>query len=329
MKRRNLIQCALVVAVCALAFSVELQNALATSFQGPNYGSAATNSSVYGEVAWANPSNGLTSDGTYATAPLSTNIATYLLSVSGFGFAIPTGSTLDGIVVNVQCGVQPFILSTSNGAKSWAKLMYNGGGITLFKTAYAAGLGTECVQDSTLNLWDTFGSPTDLWGYSWVVGEINSVGFGVGFGIVSDSVANHNVGENAYVDAVQVTVYYESPTTTTSSSTSSATYVSSVTVTSTVSTFGVTVTSAIGLIDNPNFIGNTMVVGVLLVAIPLVGLFLAGVLGLAALEIIMAVLSYEMVGLPWFIVGADIFFVLVVLLLYSDSRSVLSGSELS
>ena len=62
---------------------------------------AANNASV-GTVAWTNPGNIYTSDNVYATAALGNNIVSNYLVASGFNFAIPAGSTINGIAVSVE-----------------------------------------------------------------------------------------------------------------------------------------------------------------------------------------------------------------------------------
>lgn len=70
--------------------------------QGPFSPNSTTND-VGGDVGWTNPNNAKVSDDTYSTIFLTagTNLSHHLLCTD-FGFNIPSGSTIDGIVVEVE-----------------------------------------------------------------------------------------------------------------------------------------------------------------------------------------------------------------------------------
>ena len=67
--------------------------------EGPNDPGTITNV-AYGTQAWANPSNAGSSNDSYATRTLS-GVSDYLRATN-FGFAIPSGATIDGILVEVE-----------------------------------------------------------------------------------------------------------------------------------------------------------------------------------------------------------------------------------
>lgn len=88
--------------------------------------------------------------------------------VSDFGFAIPQGSTIDGIVVSLNC-----VYSSSSNDLD-VKLSNSGGS---GKTSYSSTKSSSSVTNGT----NTFGSATDKWGTTWQASYINSSDFGAAF----------------------------------------------------------------------------------------------------------------------------------------------------
>src|SRR4051794_24578165 len=70
--------------------------------QGPNSPTAAINNPDTGVDPWANPTNVFASDDSRATAGSSFADVTNLLEASGFGFAVPAGSSIAGVLVEVE-----------------------------------------------------------------------------------------------------------------------------------------------------------------------------------------------------------------------------------
>lgn len=54
-----------------------------------------------GTVAWNNPANAVSSNGSYATASVDATATNYL-HCTNYGFTIPAGATINGITVNVE-----------------------------------------------------------------------------------------------------------------------------------------------------------------------------------------------------------------------------------
>jgi len=110
---------------------------------------------------WTDPSNAGTIDATYAVyaSTLQNDLKT-----SNHTFTIPAGSTINGIEVQVVCQ-SAAILEASRTVE-----------VSLSKSNTAADTGylysDICGQDVDVTL--TFGSPTDLWGLTWTVAEINA-----------------------------------------------------------------------------------------------------------------------------------------------------------
>ena len=64
---------------------------------------SCVNDTSIGTIAWSNPGNALASDNAYATASnVKNNASTNYLKCTGYGFAIPAGSTINGITVYVE-----------------------------------------------------------------------------------------------------------------------------------------------------------------------------------------------------------------------------------
>ena len=150
-----------------------------------------------GTVAWSNPDNAKVSDNVYATAVLSNNFSHYL-KATNFGFTIPTGATINGIVVEIE----GYLVVTS-GATQQIKIIKGGTVRTTRKT-------TTFPEGAVNEAYNTVGSSSDLWGLSWTAEDINASNFGMVFylGFADDTPAG-----TWYVDHIRITVYYTNPIT--------------------------------------------------------------------------------------------------------------------
>ena len=162
--------------------------------QGPNNPTAAA--SVDGaNIAWSNPSNIFTSNLTYATSSISNAHPTQYLQGTSYGFTIPAGATINGIVVGVQ--------KYGEVDQTFTDLT-----VQLIK----GGVRTGTNKANTVTTWaaspggyTTYGTGlTDLWGTTWTDTDINSTGFGIAF----QAQSNDPSAFIAYVDNIQITVYY-------------------------------------------------------------------------------------------------------------------------
>lgn len=155
-----------------------------------------------GGVSWSNPENTASSDNSYATSALTSsnpNRNSDYLQVTGFGFAIPSTATINGIEVKVERSA-----ATTNRVRDEVAQLIKNGNRTGDDKATGSGSGSYnwTTSDSTI----TFGSSTDLWGTSWIPSTINASNFGFAF------VAHHNsdngTSTTARVDNIQIKVYY-------------------------------------------------------------------------------------------------------------------------
>ncbi len=160
---------------------------------GPNNPSSGT--FIAGaNIDWTNSGNITnTADANYASATLGGAGNTDYLLGSNYGFSIPTGAIINGIVVNIR-------RSTS---------AINGGRITRDNDVYLVKGGVIVGNDkatttayTTSLAVATYGSATDTWGTTWTPAEINATNFGAVLSI------NANNSLTATVDYIRITVHY-------------------------------------------------------------------------------------------------------------------------
>lgn len=169
-----------------------------------NFPTAATNLSNAGSsentAAWVSPTNIGADDGTTASitaASYDSPDISQILVASSFGFTIPVGSTIDGIVVEID-------RNNAAGAASDNRVQLAKG------TTFADLVGTNKADTATD--WPaalatvSYGGATDLWGTTWTVAEINASSFAVFLSVQADA-ANTDIA----VDFVRVTVHYTPP----------------------------------------------------------------------------------------------------------------------
>lgn len=161
---------------------------------GPNYPSNSSNVSDSGDGAWSSPSNVYADDATYATGFQDGSAAgkTDRLKNLNFGFAIPSGATIDGITVEID-------RKTSGGSNSSDLL------VQLYKAGALVGSNkASATAYTTSDVTATYGGTSDLWGTTWTDADINDAAFGVCF----QSEQTNSVGRTVSVDFVRITVTY-------------------------------------------------------------------------------------------------------------------------
>lgn len=157
--------------------------------EGPRGPTAGANTAGIGTIAWATPGAVTAADATPATADGGPGGGTsnYLVA-SGFGFAIPAGATVTGIVVE------------------WLR-KYTGGGAAdaaarIVKTAVGAADRSAAAAWPFSYTYAAFGGVSDLWGETWAPADVNAAAFGAALA------ATVNPTTTAEVDYCRVTVYY-------------------------------------------------------------------------------------------------------------------------
>lgn len=163
--------------------------------QGPNSGGTFANDASYGTTAWTSPSNAASSNNSYASVLLSSFNSSQYLKATNFGFSIPSGATIDGIVVEVELKAS----SVGYIRDSSVKIVKGG---TASGTDKKRSPGVFWPNTDTVI---TYGGSTDLWGLSWSDTDINASDFGLAF---SPSVDTGKTSITAYIDHIRITVYY-------------------------------------------------------------------------------------------------------------------------
>jgi len=161
--------------------------------------------SAVGAIAWSNPDNAKVSDNAYATIYLASGGGTqysHYLKATNFGFAIPAGATINGILVEDECK------ATNNDATNYVQNAV----VRLVKGGTVQ--GDTKFDPNFMPLSDAYrsiGSSTDKWGLELSAGDVNANDFGVVFEatIRSDSGWPAITG---YIDHIRITVYYTVPT---------------------------------------------------------------------------------------------------------------------
>jgi len=143
---------------------------------------------------WTNMTNTTASNDAYATAVAAVLGNSKFMEVTNLGFAIPGGSTIDGIEMNMERSATITLGVNDNDIR-----IIKGG--TRVGTNHASGTGWPDA-DATI----TYGNSTDLWGTTWTPAEINASDFGVGI-----SVAFLQTAIPAQVDYVEMVVHYTGP----------------------------------------------------------------------------------------------------------------------
>lgn len=150
--------------------------------------SAASSSESNTNATWTGTSNIYTDNGVTATVATSSNNATTELTLSGFSFGIPTGSTIDGIEISVDGAI-------TNYADFMDVVGVMSGNIY------------PLTNGSTIET-KVYGGPTDKWGTSFTASDIDTMQVVLTHGSVSFFGGN---GFAAEYDAVLVKVYYTPP----------------------------------------------------------------------------------------------------------------------
>lgn len=161
------------------------------STQGPNAPATITVPIAVGTI-WTNPNNAKVDDGSYATStPGGVGSGTRALQATGFGFTIPAGATINGIL----CEIKRILLSGSvlDGRVSVIK-----GGSVQTADRKVAGIW-PVVAD-----YISYGGPNDLWGTTWTVANINASTFG--FEVIANG--SGEAGGTCGVDAMRITIFY-------------------------------------------------------------------------------------------------------------------------
>jgi hypothetical protein len=193
--------------VLVLSLVLIIAGPMATPVQGapsgPKNGSTAGDDDSIGTVAWSSVNDALTQDNSCAEAILTqANRYSHYLEVTDFGFDMPSGATIEGIVVEVdrrETNAVPLRV-WDNSIR-----LVKGGAIGGDDKALPT---TELWPGSDTNEYVVYGNSTDLWGLNWTPGDISGSDFGVAISAAKDGSPTSSV---AYVDHIRITIYYSVP----------------------------------------------------------------------------------------------------------------------
>ena len=172
-------------------------NFLNAQTAGPNNAGIGTNVTGTGTFAWTNQGLITAADASNATAVFTGSTTSNYLRGTNYGFAIPTGAIINGIVVVINR-----MTSATNGGRFTRDNI-----LRLVKNGTIIGNNKAVTTDWTLTLATaSYGSPTDLWGTTWLPSDINNSNFGAEI----SAIANNNL--TASIDYIQITVHYNAIT---------------------------------------------------------------------------------------------------------------------
>lgn len=180
--------------------------------QGPKNPNIVETDNAFGTVDWTNPNNAKVSDNNRAAVTFADSSDSYYLKATDFGFTIPTGSTIDGIKVEVEGHYEKS--GTINFGNRRRQRIIKGG--VIGSTAPSVENGIPITTDA----YKIQGSATELWGLSWTAEDINDSGFGFA-GSYGISKSSGTGTQTTLVDHIRITVYYTEGESSISSSSSS------------------------------------------------------------------------------------------------------------
>ncbi len=164
--------------------------------QGPNYPAYISNGA--GSNPWTGPENVAVEDGAYAISPIGV-LSNQLIALE-FGFSIPDGSIIAGILVEIKRGAT--LNTVGEHIEDYELYMEEGGSFT-FNFAAAGNWDTSVG-------WHSYGGPTNLLGIDDFFGDsyataqdINQENWGC-----SIRVNGTGIVAQARIDAIRITVYY-------------------------------------------------------------------------------------------------------------------------
>ena len=171
--------------------------------QGPFYPGTVTQGA--GDQ-WTPLSNIQASDGSYASCSAEvdhTNNWCPTIYAKNFGFSIPSGATIVGILCEYKCKCN-VCLSTTR--KTYLIHAYAGKADGTYSTTDMADGDKWAITPTTISL----GSSSDLWGETWTADNIDDADFGIAFTAYQLCI-DTSATVISYLDFIRFTVYYTNP----------------------------------------------------------------------------------------------------------------------
>lgn len=153
-------------------------------------GTGASDTGI-GAAAWTSPGNITAEDSSSASCTASGSDITHGLQATNFGFSIPSGATIDGVVATFR---RRYVFGTP---VDYSVRLIKGGVYTGTDKALGAFWPPAFSKDS-------FGGSTDLWGTTLSDTDVNASNFGVMIQAQDDT----GFSSTFEVDSVEMTIHY-------------------------------------------------------------------------------------------------------------------------
>ena len=147
---------------------------------------------------WTNPGNAVSSNNAVATATANDDQATDALVCTGYGFTVPAGATILGIIMRVERRTSAVPPGTAPTRDATVRVIKNG--------AATPTEGATATNYTNGDVVEVHGSATELWGETWTDADINNANFGAGF--VAQKVGTAGNAVTISVDHIQLEVFY-------------------------------------------------------------------------------------------------------------------------
>lgn len=168
------------------------------SLGGPSLPGTAANDAAAGDGAWSNPNGILDVGGNFSNASLSTGQTSQYLHATNFGFAVPGGATILGVIVDGNIGASGNTTVVDHTVR-------------LLDAGVMAG-----TNNASLTAWNWnpfavrhWGGSEDLWGIALTSAKVNASTFGVSIRVTCTAAATIT---SPAVDYIKISVYYTTGT---------------------------------------------------------------------------------------------------------------------
>ncbi|MDP4270257.1 MAG: T9SS type A sorting domain-containing protein [Bacteroidota bacterium] len=165
---------------------------------GPNISSKGVNLTGVGTAQWSNAVRVKAIDGSCAKVSLDPSEVSNYLVGRGLGFSLPMNAQISGIQVTIG-----YYSTTGVSRIQDSEVRLVKGGVVTGNSKAISNTNWPITETAK-----TYGQDSSLWGATWKASDINSVNFGVALSVKNASTTDVNT---AYVDYIQVTVYYGMP----------------------------------------------------------------------------------------------------------------------
>jgi len=144
---------------------------------------------------WSSPPNVTADDGSTSNSPvLASNAYSRYIYGYQFGHNVPAGATIDGIEVLID--------RVAGGLYNDYEVKLSNGVIPTYTASKTADIGSSWNSNFGVA---TYGGPTDTWGRTWTVSEVNDIWFRASLSVQCQTT---NIAQSASIDYIKTIVYY-------------------------------------------------------------------------------------------------------------------------